>query len=475
MSKETTMKKIFNIPVAGGMMALVLGGMTSCDKDKLLTTDYPEAYPTTDITFVVSEELYLGLGMDSTLVYRVGPDIATDKTISFNSSNVEVCTVDSEGKITATGVGEATVSAVPLIGFGANASVLVKVIPEVVKATEVKVTNLTEPSEEGFYYETDEVQLACEILPEDHTYDYVTWTSQTPEVASVDENGLVRCLKEGDAHIRCHTHDHSKVAGDYRFHVYKMQEVERLEIKPLEGALCITQGNVRLDVTYYPEGATIGSVEWTSSDPTVVDVKRGVITPKGWGRATVTAMAPSGESASIDVTVEQGWYVWDSNWGWGNWSCDNVSYTDFGLHAQFNDSKGGKWRNDLKYLGISPTVTLPFDWSTYKVMAARFFHLPSGGNANMDAVDQLSGINSNNLRPSRTELSDGSCLYIWDASGKYNNAYTEMRIYNLKVADIPNDRYSSVDEAYYDVKWIRTFKTADDALQFANDEISKGE
>lgn len=465
------MKHYINTLAATGV---VLFAMTSCDDEKVLTTDYPEAYPTTEITFKVSDVLPLGVGMDSTLVFTVGPESATDKTIVFSSSDPTIATVDENGKITALKVGETYVSAVPVLGFGASASVQVQVIEKVIKAEEVVLTNLTEPSEEGYYYETDEIQLAYEILPADHTYSYVTWSSLTPEIASVDENGNVKCLKEGDAIIRCYTHDHSDVCGDYKFHIYKMQEVERLEIKPLDGPLCVTQGQVALDVTYYPEGATIGSVKWESSDPTVVDVKRGVLTTKGWGNATITATAPSGEIATVAVTVEQGWYVWDSNWGWGAWSCDNVSYTDFGLHAQFNDAGSGKWRNDLKYLNLSPTQTLPFDWSTYTVLAARFFHLPSGGNANLDAVDQISGINSNNLRPTRTDLSDGSALYTWEAAGKYNNAYTEMRIFNIKVADLPNDRYSSVNEAYYDVKWIRTFKTVDDAKAFVEAEIAAG-
>lgn len=462
------------ILTASGVALLAMGSLTSCEKEKLLTDDFPEAYPTTEITFKVSEVLPLGVGMDSTLVFTVGPESATDKTVIFSSSDPSVATVDENGKITALKVGETFINAVPVIGFGANASVQVKVIEQVVKATEVIITNITEPSEDGYYYETDEVQLVNEILPADHTYDYVTWTSLDETIATVDENGLVTCLKEGDAHIRCHTHDHSNIAGDYTFHIYKMQEVERLDIKPLDGPLCVTQGNVALDVTYYPEGATIGSVKWETSDPTVVDVKRGVLTTKGWGSATITATAPSGETATISVTVEQGWYVWDSNWGWGNWSCDNVSYTDFGLHAQFNDAAGGNWRNDLKYLNLSTTTTLPFDWSTYKVLAARIFHLPSGGNANMDAVDAITGTNSNNFRPERTELSDGSCLYIWKVADRFNNAYTEMRTFNLKVADIPNDRYSSVNEAYYDVKWIRTFKTAEDAQAFVQAEISAG-
>lgn len=458
------------------LLASVAGvlALTSCDDDKMLTTDYPEAFPTTEITFKVSDILPLGVGMDSTLVFVVGPESATDKTIVFSSSDESVATVDQNGKITAVKVGQAYISAVPILGFGANASIQVNVIDKVVKAGQVNLTAVTEPSEEGYYYETDEVQLACEILPADHTYDYVTWTSETPSVVSVDQNGLVTCLAEGDAHIRCHTHDHSNVAGDFKFHVYKMQEVERIEIAPITDNLCVTQGAVKLDVTYYPQGATVGSVVWESSDETVMSVKRGVITPKGWGTATITATAPNGFVASVPVTVETGWYVWDSNWGWGGWTCDNVSYTDFGLHAQYNDAGAGKWRNDLKFSGISATAPLPMHWGEYKILAARFFHLPSGGNANLDAVDAISGTNSNNLKPVRTDLSDGSALYTWDASAKYAEAYCEMRILNIKVADLPNDRYANVSEAWYDVKWIRTFKTLDDAKAFVEAEIAAG-
>lgn len=469
------MKKLSQIIIASTAAAFGGLALASCEKEHLLTDNYPEAYPTTEIEFVVSDVLPLGVGMDSTLVVNVGPELATDKTVLFKSNNTSVATVDPNGKITAVAVGEATISAVPVIGFGANASVLVKVIPQVIKAQQVNVTNVTEPSEEGFFYETDEVQLACEILPADHTYDYVTWTSSTPDVATVDSKGLVKCIKEGDAVIRCHTHDHSNVAGEFRFHVYKMQEVESIDIKPLAGPLCITQGNVKLDVNYLPYGATVGTVVWESSDETIVSVRRGVITPKGWGTATVTAKAPSGNTASVTVTVEKGWYVWDGKWGFGNWQAGNMSIVDGIFHADFPNAGSGKWRNDLKYTGlVTPTVLLPMDWASHPVLAVLIKNLKAGGNNSLDAVDNLSGINSGNLKAVRTDLNDDWALLVWNAGAKYNNAYAEMRIFNLKIADIPNDRYTWSDAAkpYYEIKWIRTFTSADEALKLATEDVN---
>lgn len=449
--------------------------LSACNDDKIYTTDYTEAFPVTEITFNVSEELPLAVGMDSTLNYVVGPEVATNKEIIFSSSNPEVATVDQAGKIHAVALGTTTVSAVPPIGFGANASVIVNVIPEVIKAQAVNITCTTAPSDEGYYYESDELQFECEILPADHTYSLVTWSSSNPEVASIDQTGLLTCLKEGTTTIKCHTNDHSGVYGTYDLRVYRLTEVDRLEIAPVSEELCVSYGSYKLDVTYYPEGATVGSVTWESSDEMVATVRRGELTLKGFGTTTITGTAPSGNSASIQITVASGWYIWDASNQWGNWSAGNVVKGAVNFHVPLPDPAGKKWRNDLKY-SCSANAPLPMDWSAYPVIAIRVFNLATGGNNSLDAVDVLSGINSNNLKATRTDLSDGSALLVWNAAAKYNNAYTEMRVFNLKIADIPNDRYSAdnLDQAYYDVRWFRTFKSADEALKFANDEIANG-
>lgn len=477
------MKQISYTKIASlALGAVALGGtLASCDKEKLYTNDYPEAYPTTEITFRVSEVLPLGVGMDSTLVYTVGPEVATDKTVVFSSSDPSVATVDENGKITALKVGQTFVRAVPVIGFGANASVQVNVIEEVVKAEEVRVTALTEPSAEGYFYETDEIQLSCEILPADHTYDYVTWTSMDESIATVDGNGLVKCLKEGDAHIRCHTHDHSRVAGDYKVHIYKMQEVDHLDIKPLDGPLCITQGSVTLDVTYYPEGATVGSVTWETSDPTIVDVRRGVITPKGWGSATITATAPTGNTATITVTVDPGWYVWDAGNGWSDWeTADNAAPDVRGdkvWHIEFANPTGKTGRN-IRIKGISangPFFT--FMPTLYPVLAVRI-----DKPINKDAASKLDDATANGQTAKRTrelnpkdgiDLGDGTRLLVYNIGENYSPLTEEIlfRIFQFKITDFTG---LDVGRAYYDIYWIRTFRSEADALEFAKADVASG-
>ena len=49
----------------------------------------------------------------------------------------------------------------------------------------------------------------------------------------------------------------------------------------------------------------------------------------------------------------------------------------------------------------------------------------------------------------------------------------DFNLFQIKVADIP---YENVDPnaAWYDVYWIRTFKTVDEAIAFAEAEIAAG-
>ena len=56
-------------------------------------------------------ELVLDKGQSETLTATVKPDDATDKTVTWGSSNTKIVTVDSNGKVTAVAGGSATITA----------------------------------------------------------------------------------------------------------------------------------------------------------------------------------------------------------------------------------------------------------------------------------------------------------------------------------------------------------------------------
>jgi uncharacterized protein YjdB len=482
--------KIFKIATICVGLLSTSAVLVSCDDDKIYTTDFTLVHPVDDIQFLCNEgdEYPMATGSTYQLTWTVGPEVVDDPTIVFKSSNESVATVDQNGLIKAVGVGDATITATPPIGFGAEATILVHVKDHVVLASELQVA--VEGTVEDYYYESDKIQLSATILPADHDYKYITWSSSDESIATVNANGLVTLIKEGNVTITASTNDGSGVKGTWSTRVYKMVNVESLTIAALTDEVCIDRGSFNLDVTYYPEGATTGSVTWSSSNEDVATVERGKVTPKGFGSCTITATAPSGSYATVQVTVANGWRIWDVQNNWGSFYASGSGCGNSKNEARANyyritfPASTAKYRADFSWQGISATNPVYMNVKEYPILAMRIDHLSNKGadlkigthgNIKMDAVDVNSGVNVGSPNPTTIYLSDGSYLFYYGTlASKYPDGDIAWRVFGFKVADWLNDAINA-SEAYYDVKWIRTFKSVEEAEAFANAEIAAGE
>lgn len=450
------------------LAALAAAGLASCDDEKQLTLNAEQGHMHESITLNVTPTLPLAVGMDSTITWTVGPEDATNKNVIFSSDNEEVATVDQDGTIHAKDVGRAIITVYGEIGFpvfDASATVIVNVIPEIIKATDINLTNTTPAGEDGKIYVSDELQMVAEILPADHTYDRLVWSTSDPELASVDENGLVKCLAMGDVTVYAMATDKSGVRGSYSFHINRMVDAERVEVAPLAESLCINQGSVALDVTYYPADATVGSVTWTSDDEMVATVYRGVVTPRGFGTANITATcAATGESTTIQVVVENGLYIWNAKNQWAGWICSGADGGEERGDAVWRvnfPSTTGKWRRDIK---MDVNNNNMFTMASERPVLAIKCTIPKGGNNTWDVRDSGNPKDNNGF-----DLPDGTRLIMIDLTAKFGEWATtthDFNLFQLKVADIPNENVNPA-KAYYDVYWIRTFRSADEAKAFA--------
>lgn len=467
------------------LSSLMLAGaaFVACDDEKELTLNAPESRLLENITFEVSDVLPLGVGMDSTLVFTVGPDDVEDKIVIFSSSDESVATVDQDGTIYALKVGECTISATSSLGFDvydAQAAVLVRVIPEVIKITNITLTNETGVNDDGNIYVTDEMQFAAHLTPENCTYTRLVWGTTNPQVATVNENGLVTAVGEGEAKIIAAATDHSGVKGEYPITVKKYIAAENVEIQPLDGSVCISDGAFSLKVTYNPTGATVGSVEWVSDDESVATVRRGVVTPVGFGTCNITATCTkTGASSTVQVTVEPGFYHWDASNQWKGWIKSNNTQNDYRddkvWRVYFPNANGGKWRQDIK-IDCNNKNLFEMRLSNYPVLALRMTKL-NGGNSTLDCVIDVYG-NAGNPNPKNgIDLGDGTQLLIYNLANAKNYAGLDQalfRVFQIKMADIPNANNDPA-KAWYDIYWIRTFKSEDDAKAFANEQVARGE
>ena len=138
--------------------------------------------------------LNLLTGDRATLTATVLPTNATDKTISWSSSDESVATVKN-GKVTAISAGQATISVTTKDG-GLTASCIVNVTQKIVSVNGVSLNYSELELSVG-----DSEDLIAQVLPTNATNKEVVWSTTDEEVASVDENGKVTALKVGETMI----------------------------------------------------------------------------------------------------------------------------------------------------------------------------------------------------------------------------------------------------------------------------------
>lgn len=129
-------------------------------------------------------------GESTKLSATVTPSDATDKTVSWSSSDMTVVRVEQDGTLNALRGGTATVYAK---AGECSASCHVTVLSPV---TGVTIDRESLPLVVG-----ETATLVATIQPEDATEKTVTWTSSDSSVASVDASGKVTGVKKGSATI----------------------------------------------------------------------------------------------------------------------------------------------------------------------------------------------------------------------------------------------------------------------------------
>ena len=163
----------------------------------MLSTTVP--VPTVAVTSVSLNKASLsftGTGSSQTLTATVSPSNATNKTLTWSSSNTSVATV-SNGVVKAVGFGTATITAKSNNGKTASCKVTVNPIqPTGIKAT---------PETSTLYGLNGTVKLTANVMPSNATNKAVTWSSNNTSVATVSSDGTVKAVGYGTAVITAKT------------------------------------------------------------------------------------------------------------------------------------------------------------------------------------------------------------------------------------------------------------------------------
>ena len=243
--------------------------------------------------------LNLTIGASESLVATISPSNATNKDVEWTSSNTNVATVDTTGKVTGVSAGSATITVKTKDGSKvATCNVTVK--NPVISVTGVTLNktalNLVTGASES---------LVATISPSNATNKNVEWTSSNTNVATVDTTGKVTGVSSGSATITVKTKDGAKVATCNVTVKNPVISVTGVTLNKTALNL-VTGASESLVATISPSNATNKDVEWTSSNTNVATVDTtGKVTGVSAGSATITVKTKDGAKvATCNVTVK---------------------------------------------------------------------------------------------------------------------------------------------------------------------------
>ena len=273
---------------------------TTCNICGYVRTVTPEIVPVSQIT-LNKAETSISVGNSETLTATVAPENATNKALTWASSDEDVATVAPDGTVTAVKAGAATITATAADGSG--------------KSAVCKVT------------------VTGDTTPPAHEHSYGDWskdgTNHWHECTDVACPNQSESIKDKAAHVYTDDADTTcNICGYVRTVTPEIVPVSQITLNKAETSISVGNSET-LTATVAPENATNKALTWASSDEDVATVAPdGTVTAVKAGAATITATAAdgSGKSATCTVTVTGDTTPPAHEHRYGDWSKDGTNH-----------------------------------------------------------------------------------------------------------------------------------------------------
>lgn len=299
---KSTLPEICHVAGDGTIVALNPGKsvitVTTADggfsADCVVTVNQP--VESVDVT---PKNISLEVNDVANLSVSVLPVNATDKTVTWTSSDESVVSVDTNGRIKGLRSGTAEIYAVSNVDKEKKDFCKVTVIRRV-EGISLNVGAVD-------VLEGESVKLTAEVHPEDATDKTVRWASSDINVAVVASDGSVYGIKEGQTVVMVTTADGGFVD------VCRVNVVTRAvlaqEIKLNVNALSLIKGeSMQLHAQLWPDNVTNRAVKWVSENDAIATVNdEGNVNAVAKGTTNIKAVTTDGSNltAICGVTVTE--------------------------------------------------------------------------------------------------------------------------------------------------------------------------
>ena len=265
-----------------GIVTAIKGGsciiIVTTDEVKLMATvsiDVKEYVSTISLN---ETNKFMNIGSALDLTATVTKDSATNKNVTWSSSNSDVVSVDGNGHLYAQNPGLAVITATAADGSGVSASCVIRSV--------IPVTSISVQPDTIRLLVGDSQKTYATISPEGASIQDVTWTSSNEAVAKVDSDGEVFAIGVGKAKITATSNDGNNIQASCAVYVTPVIKITSLKINSKETTML--SGKTRQLTARITPTNTTESVSWYSTDTSIVVVDdSGRITTVGPGTAEV--------------------------------------------------------------------------------------------------------------------------------------------------------------------------------------------
>ena len=281
-------------------------------------------------------------GKSTKLIATISPINATNKIVTWSSSDSNVATVDGIGNVTGVKKGITIITAKALNGVCKTCQIKVMDKNEIVinptiatlKSSKTKLKGSTYLSnksvkiattEQNFYKKRNiaaissevkatgialkqkdcivpvetSLQLNATIQPINTTNKSITWSSSNNNIARVNKNGVVKGVKPGIAKITAKTSNNKTISCIIRVNIpAKSISLNRTNITLYKGS------SQSLVVNFNPTNTTSKEIRWESQNSNIASISsNGIVTAKRKGETIIKAKSKYGKIATCKVKV----------------------------------------------------------------------------------------------------------------------------------------------------------------------------
>lgn len=238
---------------------------------------------------------------DKIISLTLNSEEVDNKSMVWTSSDESVATVVQnmnavyplEAIVVAHKVGKATIKAEAQDGSGMSATCEVEVTPLMVSDFSLQTASVVK---------TIPTQLEANFTPAEADNKKLKWTSLTPDIATVTEDGMMTGLKMGTAKVKAETTDGSNLSNIFEVQVMALL-VSTISL-PAESSIVKTE-SMKLEYSILPLALANRKLKWSSNATYIasVDESTGVITAHKVGDAIITATATDGSKVSASTRI----------------------------------------------------------------------------------------------------------------------------------------------------------------------------